>query len=275
LAALQKSRGEVLVFFDDDDEFLPEKLQRTYNVFSSTERQGGETGYYRHDRIIVGPDGAEVKEYRKRETEYIRKVGSFSVGKPLSERDANRLLLSGAYAYTSAIAIRKAAVTPFASYLPSVETSHDLFLFFCALLSQYNLYVDSARLCRYTLHDLNTSIFKYQKSKAELEDAVLKFFQKEVRTFEAIRKMQSELRSDSDPVVEKLLGYELYSRKVDLNMVDPSSSRRRVMSDATKFLTRYSFRTTRGSQLKIYVRCVLRVLFPKTAKRIFVKRFSS
>lgn len=62
-------------------------------------------------------------------------------------------------------------------------------------------------------------------------------------------------------VVKKMIGYELYNRKLDLDIVNPSSNRGRMLSDAMKFF-KYSFRSRfLGSHVAIVVRSVLWTFF--------------
>lgn len=281
-AGVEKSRGEILVFLDDDDEFVKGKLQVIDEIFASD--QG--VGYYHNDIILVDSSGQQIStNFRKGSSDFIEKAGRFRLEKPMTGGHANKLLRASAYGYLSSIAIRKSVMAPFLRDLTqSVESAQDIFVFYCALLSSSCriLVVDPLKLTRYRLHAANVSVFADAGKKnlnTEREIQILQFLEREKKSMETILKIATETQYNRDKrnlkVVEKMIGYELYSRKVDLNMVDPSSTRGRVLSDALRFF-KYSFRSRFVSnQVTILVRCLLWVAFPKVTKRAFVRRFGS
>jgi glycosyltransferase involved in cell wall biosynthesis len=278
---IERSRGEILVFLDDDDEFVKEKLQVVEEIFASDRG----IGYYHNGIIPINSSGNEISiDFRKRTMNFIQKTGRFYIQKPLTGSNANKLLRAAAYGYLSSIAIRKSVIVPFLPYLKSsIESSQDFFTFYSALLSPACriLVVDPLRLTRYRLHEANVSLFvdSARKDSSNQNDIrILRFLEREEKSMESVLKMSTEIDDARDEkqlkIVRKMIGYEIYSRKVDLNMIDPASNRRRVLSDAIKFL-KYSFRSRfLTSQMTILVRCVLWVLFPKTTKQAFMRRYA-
>jgi glycosyltransferase involved in cell wall biosynthesis len=59
LAALEKCRGEIISFLDDDDEFFPSKLQAVYNVLSD-----GRATLHRNRRVFIDAAGRTLKAER-------------------------------------------------------------------------------------------------------------------------------------------------------------------------------------------------------------------
>jgi glycosyltransferase involved in cell wall biosynthesis len=282
VAGIERSTGEVLVFLDDDDEFVQDKLKIVSEIFASDPR----IGYYHHDILSIDSSGQEIStNFRNRPSAFIEKTGRLYIKNPITETNANKLLRSAAYGYESAIAVRKPVMIPFLQVLKlSIESAPDLFTFYCSLLAPSSgiLVVDPLKLTRYRLHSGNISLFKGTKkenSSIDNEIPILKFLSREKRSLESIMKMMAVT---DDPkhlknlkVVKKMIGYELYNRKLDLDMVDPSSNRRRMLSDTMKFF-KYSFRSRfLGSQVAILVRSLMWVFLPRTTRKTFVKRFAS
>ena len=54
LNGLKEADGDIIAFLDDDDTYMPNKLEYVYNVFS----QNPDVGYLQHSFIPVGPDGS-------------------------------------------------------------------------------------------------------------------------------------------------------------------------------------------------------------------------
>lgn len=283
VAGIERSSGQILVFLDDDDEFLQDRLKIVSEIFESNL----EIGYYHNDIIPIDTSGRELSiNFRKRSSAFIEKAGQMHIQKPLTGSSANKLLKAAAYGYESAIAVRKSVMIQFLSFLKlSVESAPDIFTFYCALLSSACgiLVVDPLKLTKYRLHAANISLFsvaREQNSNTEKEEVrIFKFLSREKRSLESIMNIvvaTDDLEQLKNlKVVKKMIGYELYNRKLDLDIVDPYSNRRRILSDAIKFF-KYSFRSRfLGSQVTILVRSVLWVFFPRTTRKSFVKRFAS
>jgi glycosyltransferase involved in cell wall biosynthesis len=54
LNGLKEADGDIIAFLDDDDTYMPNKLEYVYNVFS----QNSDVGYLQHSFTPVGPDGS-------------------------------------------------------------------------------------------------------------------------------------------------------------------------------------------------------------------------
>jgi glycosyltransferase involved in cell wall biosynthesis len=279
-AGIERSAGEILLFLDDDDEFVKDKLQVVQDIFSSDPS----VGYYHNSIVPMDVSGKEIPmNFRKGPSRFIEKSGRFFVRKPLDGSHANKLLRAAAYGYQSAIAVRKNVMLPYLTNLRDfVESSPDIFTFYCALLSSAcsTLVVDSLKLTRYRIHPSNISLFKgapTENSTIQNEGRILKFLSREERSLESLLNISGAINQNHDDkgykITKKMIGYELYNRKVNLDMIDPLSNRKRVLTDAFKFF-KYSFRSRFfGSQVTILIRSILWVIFPNTTRRLFVKRF--
>lgn len=285
-AGIERSAGEILAFLDDDDEFVRDRLKIVSDIFVSDSR----VGFYHNDIIPIDSLGRELSiNFRKRSSAFVERTGRLNIQKPLTGSSANKFLEAAAYGYVSAIVVRKSVMLQFISFLKlSIESAPDIFTFYCALLSPSCgiLVVDPMKLTRYRLHTANISLFSGAKkveenSNIESEEVrILNFLSREKRSLESIMKMivavDDTLEQNKNlKVARKMVGYELYNRKLDLNIVDPNSKRSTMLSDSIRFF-QYSFRSRfLGSQVAIFVRSLLWVLFPETTRKSFVRRFAS
>ena len=111
VAGIERAKGEILVFLDDDDEFVREKLRIVGDIFASD----SSIGYYHNGIAPIDSSGKDISTtFRKR---FLQKTGRLYIQKPLTESYANQLLIAAASGYLSSIAVRKSVMIPFLSYL--------------------------------------------------------------------------------------------------------------------------------------------------------------
>jgi len=137
LAALSASRGEVISFLDDDDEFLPGKLEAVFRAFSSIPS----LDYY-HNGIVYknaagrvlgstsGPQRIVTKEKKAKYARYLSKVRA----------DFN----------SSSISIRKTAID--AGLIGKAKYMVDTLYLFSALVKGRDILVDGEPLTAFRLH---------------------------------------------------------------------------------------------------------------------------
>ncbi len=148
--AIKISNGDVIAFLEDDDEWSPTKLQEIIRVFESDEK----ICYFHNGYIPIGRDGQEIRyrrlvEGRKREFEFIIFPNN---GISISD-----LFKANADFNLSSIAIRRKIVSDFIAELSAIPGAPDAFFFFLSLISGDRLYVSSAKVTKYRVHDLNIS----------------------------------------------------------------------------------------------------------------------
>jgi glycosyltransferase involved in cell wall biosynthesis len=268
VSAIEASKGDVLVFLDDDDEFFPDKLEYLESLFA----ENPDASYFHNDRIVIDSSGKEItSRFREEQVRYIRKIGHLIVSKPLPASAANKLIKAAGYGYMSSIAIKKAILSPYLWYLRKIESLQDFFMYYCALISSSNMIIESKRLTKYRVHSKNVSVFQYQ-SEEELAQNILNFLTREKNALETIFEMATE--ADALPAILKMINYDLYTRKMNLDMADPNVTRGTVLADSIKYF-RYSFRSTLKNQISMFGRSIMYLISPKRTRRFFMRRFSS
>jgi hypothetical protein len=137
---LPRLQGDVLVLLDDDDRFLPGKLEAVYATFS----RDPQIGYFRNgmERSDRRPQGGRIISERP-----VR----FTSG-PKDHRLAIRVWWAGGSFNSSTVAVRRSIVEPVTEYLREVAGGPSTFLYFAALLSPLDLLVVPDRLTWFRAH---------------------------------------------------------------------------------------------------------------------------
>jgi len=261
--AIEKCVGDVLVFLDDDDQFSTDKLERVYSQFDRDQ----EVGYFHNDVSYIDEHGLQmtVHGFRKRWTNYVQKIGGFTVEEPLNIGDVNKLVKTGAYFNLSSIAVRKKITLERVDYLRSIEMSPDPFMFFSSLLSRCKCGIDPRKLTCRRVHETNLSIFTRQ-SKAQITARLVDFLAKDTRCFEIMVRMQSNNGISKN--ARKILLYELWQRRMLLNIFSAGSSKSEILVESFKG-ARYLFGATILSWLKIVAGSVVYGLSAKLGRVLF------
>lgn len=147
--AIDRARGQVLVFLDDDDRWESRKLSHVFELFSSDRN----LGFYRNSIRFINHDGVEIDNpYRYRPIQY-REKGSrlYIPGKVLegySEHIINRR-----YDFNcSSISIRKDILALNRESARGIQSSFDSFMFYCTVMSGYSFLVDNSVLTYYRIN---------------------------------------------------------------------------------------------------------------------------
>jgi len=227
--AVEKCVGDVLVFLDDDDQFSPDKLEQVYSRFDRDQ----EVGYFHNDVSYIDENGLQmtVHGFRKGWTNYVQKIGGFTVEEPLDIDGANKLVRTGAYFNLSSIAIRKKIAQERIDYLRCIEMSPDPFMFFSSLLSRCKCRIDPRKLTSRRVHEMNLSIFSHQ-SKARINARLVDFLAKDAKCFEIMLRMQSN--NEISKNARKILLYELWQRRMLLSIYSAGSSKSEILVESFK-----------------------------------------
>ena len=123
--AVKRSKGELILFLDDDDLFSKIKLERIRNIFD----EYPQLGYY-HNSALVFKDQDELsKEIHnmKKETHL-----TFVTNQDLSEK-IEKFIKKGGCFNLSSIAIKRIILVSYLSALSQIENDPDLFMFMITL----------------------------------------------------------------------------------------------------------------------------------------------
>jgi len=135
------ARGDVISLLKDDDEFLPEKLERVYAVF----RDG--VDYYHNGRVVVNEAGKVLR----------REGFSMSVkGDEEKARYALQMIMHSSHFNSSSISVRKHILEKID--LKKCELTIDVFVFTAALLSANVMIDDTSLLTLFRVHSQHVAV---------------------------------------------------------------------------------------------------------------------
>lgn len=148
--AIKKSKGNIIAFIDDDDEWVPEKLGIVIKTFSANK----DIGYFHNNYFYIDYSGKIVRF--KRNVEGRKKYFSDFIFSFANEAPSKLFQLDVDF-NSSCIAIRKDIMLPFYDDLSKIKSGPDAFFFFLSLLSNVSVYVSSRKLTKYRVHSMNLS----------------------------------------------------------------------------------------------------------------------
>lgn len=147
VAGLDEAQGDVISFLDDDDLFLPNKLEKVKEAFKDPS-----VGYYKHELEIFYNNYSEDLYKLKLKKNYNLKV----IDNYEKKDRFQELLNMEAQIYSSSISIRKDIFNNYSNYLIKIKHSVDVFMFYLALINPLKIILDPEVLTLYRVHDKNT-----------------------------------------------------------------------------------------------------------------------
>lgn len=153
---IQRSRGVILTFLEDDDSYEPERLRRIYDVF---QRHPG-LGYYHNGLLPIDAAGHAINGFQAR---VFRPRGTPN-GQPILLEDDEKRTRSGILAgqladfNISATAVHRRVIERALPYLARMFLCADSLIFFAALTSNASILLESDPLTRYRIHGQNISL---------------------------------------------------------------------------------------------------------------------
>lgn len=153
---IERSRGRILTFLEDDDAYEPSRLRRIYEAF---EKRPG-LGYYHNGLLPVDVEGRPLRGFQAR---VFRPRGASDGRSVLLEDDAKitrSSVLVGQLAEfnISASAVHRRVIEPAIPYLARMFLCADSLIFFAALASNASLLLETDPLTRYRVHGQNVSL---------------------------------------------------------------------------------------------------------------------
>lgn len=154
-SGIEASSGEIIALLDDDDEFLPTKLQIVSQLFA----ENSALDIYHHHRQYMNEQRTSIPAgymYPRAE----RKLGKcmpILLSPPYGRRQLRSLTATDVLFNSSSLVFRRGFVLPLLSLLSQVELSVDSFLIMAAIARQRTVLVDGRRLTRYRIHSANVS----------------------------------------------------------------------------------------------------------------------
>jgi len=157
---IEESKGEILAFLEDDDEFKPNKLSKIYKVFSTQK----EVSYFHDTREYIYNDkivDINTKDHKIiwiiRYLEEITPHEDVLIN-PFDKRMENFLIkYHGTVATVSLMAVRRSCIESKLTLLKQINISVENFI--PAFAAEYGkLFHTADRLTRYRIHNENSSI---------------------------------------------------------------------------------------------------------------------
>jgi glycosyltransferase involved in cell wall biosynthesis len=157
---IEESKGEILAFLDDDDEFKPNKLSKIYNVFSTQK----EVSYFHDTREYIYVDETvDVNTKDPKISGIIRYLENITPHEdvlidPFDKRMENFLIkYHGTVATVSLMAVRRSCLESKLALLKQINIGVEDFIpAFAAECGR--LFHTADRLTRYRIHNKNSSI---------------------------------------------------------------------------------------------------------------------
>jgi len=164
LSGLKEASGDIITFLDDDDVYIPNKLEYVYNVFS----QNPDVGYLQHSFTPVGADGSprpclarEAPRNLMLQSELKLTWSEVEKGKDYGVQDPVLFVLNRYRLFadknSTTIAVRRELLERHKDVLAELPIAFDSFLFASAIVERASLYFSDAFLSLWRFHGSNFS----------------------------------------------------------------------------------------------------------------------
>jgi glycosyltransferase involved in cell wall biosynthesis len=205
---IENSKGKILVFLEDDDILLYEKLQKIMEAFGMKN-----VVYFHNNHFLINQDGRIVDgsmfpQVKKNTTIEIEKA---------SYKDIGQILRHGGSFNLSSIAIRSSILQNSLSYLKGMNVAVDNFMFYLAIASKGCLIIDSQKLTSYRLHGENSSI-PADKDTNSLLIRAMDFLKSDIYGYTSI------LNAINDPFIRQVVQCRILAPKMNMHIIDKSSA---------------------------------------------------
>ena len=166
LNGLKEADGDIIAFLDDDDTYMPNKLEYVYNVFS----QNPDVGYLQHSFIPVGPDGSPRPCLAREAPGNLVLQGELKLtweeiekGKDYGVQDPVLFILNHYRMFadknSTTIAVRRGLLERRKDVLAELPIAFDSFLFASALTDRVSFYFSNVSLSSWRFHGSNFSMW--------------------------------------------------------------------------------------------------------------------
>jgi glycosyltransferase involved in cell wall biosynthesis len=182
IEGIESSQGDLIAFLDDDDRFHEDKLKRIIEIFSLRR----DLSYLHNEQLIIDVNGKKLLNLGRR----IRKTEERIVNNEQREDLVVKSILRTPRIFhnNSSVTIRRDMLYGKKEYLEKIETSLDLFLFFCAIQSKKELDFIPDKLTEYRLHNSESNSTIISKTTASKLIALL---ERQMVTLKVIKNMSS------------------------------------------------------------------------------------
>lgn len=145
---IEKSRGNIICFLDDDDEFYPNKIQEVYDAFETHIQ----LGYYHNSFRVIDKEGKQLKN----RFGYKQPKRELYISKQVKEKYLFKLAKHHGTFNASCVAVRRSTIFTQIPYLKNISASTDGALYIIALRSNSDILVTPKVLNKYRVHGNQT-----------------------------------------------------------------------------------------------------------------------
>lgn len=252
--AVKKSKGNILCFLDDDDLYLENRLEKIREIFNDPR-----IGYYHNSVIMVNEAGFPTKGLKRVQAEtpiIARKSGDM-------EGLISDMLRVGGSFNISSIAVRRNLVFQFMDYYEKLPLSLDLFLFYAAVISDFDLYIDDAKLSYYRVHkSVSNTIGSYEEFNEKREWFLKLLVEDHVLISEMVK----------GTVAEKYALAELSEAKLRFDLFRQTNDGKPAIKDYLRMLTRVLPNKQRY-HLELILLSILSRVWPEKIRKMVYNRY--
>jgi Glycosyl transferase family 2 len=266
-AAMRESRGDVLVFLDDDDRFRPTKLASVRDAF----RRFPDLGFYRNGYVPIDARGRTLPEHRLRagERSNLARMGSTYLPGPHVVERIRALPSVGVDFNSSCMAVRRDLLRRFSDQLDlNGFRLLDALAFFSVLASDGGIFVEAEVLTEYRIHPSNAS-FRPEGTAGPLEGA-LAFSRIVAPSFEKLARAAAHT-GNSDVALEGAGLLEVQRTYLDLRT--PGCSRR-TYREHWRALRRYRKASLVRNERRLPLALMLFSVAPGLGRRLYLRELS-
>lgn len=256
-SGIEESRGEIIIFLDDDDEFEPTKLEKISEIFDKYR----EIDYVHNSLIKINENGETIdSDSLENPTDSI----------VFSPRNGNKALLSQVLRYRgdwylSSMSVRKSILLDDLNSLRGVDQSIDKFIFFVSINRGRNIMLIPDKLTRYRLHHSTTT---YTGTKEEFINKREMFFRNTIRTFDRIVSLSANYPG------KELSTCQLIQHKINLYFISGREDSKVTTSEFIEFLRCLRLAHTRY-QLIWIVGFILRRISLELSRNLYYSFFKA
>lgn len=233
--ALVYSRGQIIVFLDDDDMFERNKLNKVYKVFT----ENPSLIYYHNRQKFFYKIGKIVdSKLSVLHGKYTNEQITYNLLKYKNENHIGELFFN-----LSSCALRKEVLLDKLDDLSKIKSHTDDFMFFVALMKEGEFYYDDEPLTIYRIHDSSTRIVNAGR-KVKLEREISLYEDLSISTYTILHIVK-------DTKVKSILFCRLVKESVRL--IHLSKDKQRILIQLNLKTLIKCFRSDSGGYLKHFV----------------------
>lgn len=224
--ALTHCRGKFVCFLDDDDMWLPDKLETVAFLFFTNP----ELSFLAHDAYVRDDSKCAITHLLKGYGSDIILESSFNKASGLEI-----FMTKNLYYNSSSIAIRRSLINEWKEDLSRIEGAVDLFYFFCAVMSNCKIAFLHKPLSIFRIHDKNNSRISVISDKLAFSDDWKRY---------NIRALQEHLfliANTSNPILRIHLWRKYWYYNLRLLMYENGKRRQKVYA-LIKYVSLHSYK---------------------------------